>query len=129
RPSPHYHGAAMDGIAVRAADTAGAAEGRPRRLGPERWREVDTGDPLPEGFDAVIMVEEVHEVEGGVELFRAAAPGQHLRLVGEDAVAGELLFPRGHRFGPADLGALLSAGVLSVACLRRPRVAILPSGD
>jgi putative molybdopterin biosynthesis protein len=128
--SPPYHAAAMDGIAVRAEDTRGAAPTAPLGLAaPGQAREVDTGDPMPAGFDAVIPVEALQEVPGGFEIRQAAAPGQHVRLKGEDVVAGELLLARGRRISPAHLAALLSTQVLEVSVRRRPRVAILPTGD
>jgi putative molybdopterin biosynthesis protein len=128
--SPHYHAAAMDGVAVRAADTAGATETTPRRLKiGEQAIWVDTGDPLPSSTDAVIMAEHVHTVvEEIIEIMAAAAPWQHVRPLGEDIVATELVLPENHRLRPVDLGALAAAGHTSVSVRRRPRVAIIPTG-
>ena len=128
--SPHYHAAAMDGVAVRAADTAGATETAPRRLKiGEQAIWVDTVDPLPSGTDAVIMAEHVHTVvEEIIEIMAAAAPWQHVRPLGEDIVATELVLPENHRLRPVDLGALAAAGHTSVSVRRRPRVAIIPTG-
>ncbi|WP_258358635.1 molybdopterin-binding protein [Moorella sulfitireducens] len=128
--SPHYPAAAMDGIAVRAEATFTAGEGSPLELALGREAvTVDTGDPIPEGFDAVIMVEEVAFKDKGVAVIRRpAVPGQNIRPVGEDITAGELLVPAGHVLTPYDLGGMLSAGVLRVAVRPRPRVAILPTG-
>jgi putative molybdopterin biosynthesis protein len=135
--SPHYHGAAMDGICVRARDTFGATEFKPLklRLRSEAVKDgvfafVDTGNAIPSWADAVIMIEKVHRVdEDTLEIFEAAAPWQHVRLVGEDVVATELLLTRWHRLRPYDLGALLAAGHSEVDVLTRPRVAIIPTGD
>lgn len=128
--SPHYHAAAMDGIAVRAADTVGATEAAPLRLtiGSQAvW--VDTGDPLPPHADAVIMAEHVQPIdEATVEISAAVAPWQHVRPLGEDIVATELLVPERHRLRPVDLGALAAAGHAEVLVARRPRVAIIPTG-
>jgi putative molybdopterin biosynthesis protein len=128
--SPHYHAAAMDGIAVRAADTAGATEAAPVRLavGPQAtW--VDTGDPLPAHADAVIMAEHVQTVdEATLEIAAAVAPWQHVRPLGEDIVATELVVPERHTLRPVDLGALAAAGHASVLVATRPRVAIIPTG-
>ena len=127
---PHYHGAAMDGIAVKAQDTFGASEVHPLRLvlGTSAF-EVDTGDALPADTDAVIMIEHVEPVgEGAVEIRAGAFPWQHVRKVGEDIVAGELLLPQQHRLRPADLGALLAGGVLEVPVYARPWVWIQPTG-
>ena len=141
RSSPHYHGAAMDGIAVRAEDTFGAHEMRPLRLRAARAGEpvpaaayvpVDTGNPLPPWANAVVMIERVYPADGdpdAVVVREAAAPWQHVRLVGEDVVATEPLLPRGHRLRPVDVGALLAAGVAEVAVRRRPVVAIVPTGS
>jgi putative molybdopterin biosynthesis protein len=129
--SPHYHGAAMDGIAVRSADTAAASEAHPLRLEEGRgFVRVDTGDPMPEGFDAVVMIEDVSfPTPGEAEILKAASPRRHVRLVGEDVVAGEIVLARGHRLRPFDLGALLGCGNESVSVVRKPLVGILPTGD
>ena len=129
--SPHYHSAAMDGIALAAQITFGAAEDRPKqlRLGTEAFL-VDTGDPIPPGTDAVVMIEEVHQIDTQtVEIMRAASPWQHVRTVGEDLVASELILPQGHCITPADLGALLAGGVLEVLVKCRPRVVVIPTGN
>ncbi|MBI4517814.1 MAG: molybdopterin biosynthesis protein [Deltaproteobacteria bacterium] len=136
--APHYHGSAMDGIAVRAADTFGAGETRPIELqldpaaaqAPRPFAYVDTGQALPGWANAVVMIENVYPVaEGRVAIREAAVPWQHVRLVGEDIVATEPLLPRGHRIRPFDIGALLAAGHLSVPLVPRPRVAIIPTGS
>jgi putative molybdopterin biosynthesis protein len=128
--SPHYHAAAMDGIAVRAADTAGATEAAPLRLALGRqatW--VDTGDPLPPDSDAVIMAEHVQAIdEETLEIAAAVAPWQHVRPMGEDIVATELVLPERHHIRPVDLGALAAAGHAGVEVVARPRVAIIPTG-
>ncbi len=135
--SPHYHGSAMDGICVRARDTFGTTEFKPRIMKLRSsasddgvFAFVDTGNPLPSWADAVIMIEKVRRMDDStVEIFEAAAPWQNVRLVGEDIVATELLLTRWHRLRPYDLGALLAAGHREVKVLARPRVAIIPTGD
>jgi putative molybdopterin biosynthesis protein len=129
RSSPPFDAAAMDGIAVRAADTIGASETAPVRLGTGAYEVVDTGDPVPAGYDAVVMREGVHEVEGGVEVRAAAPPYQHVRSIGEDASAAELLLPAGHRLRPVDVAAAGAAGATEVVVRRRPVVAVIPTGD
>ncbi len=127
---PHYHCAAMDGVAVKASSTFGASEVQPvrLRLGEEAFW-VDTGDPLPSGTDAVVMAEEVHVPEEGlVELMRAAHPWQHVRVVGEDIVAGEMLLPSNHLLRPYDIAAMLAAGIERVRVKARPRVFFIPTG-
>lgn len=129
--SPHYDSAAMDGIAVRARDTAGASETSPVRLRVgEQAVWVDTGDPLPPGFDAVIMVEVVHELdESTVEVQSPVPPYHHVRPLGEDIVATELVLPENHRLRPVDLGACAAAGLTELPVRRRPTVAVVPTGS
>jgi len=127
RSSPAYDAAAMDGIAVRAADTLGAIETAPKTL--PRFAAVDTGDALPDGFDAVVMREQLHWVAGVPEVRAAAAPWQHVRTIGEDVSATELLLPEGHRLRPVDLAAAAAAGHTAVGVRRAPRVLVIPTGD
>ncbi len=127
--SPPFDAAAMDGIAVRAADTVGAGETAPVLLGPDAFEVVDTGDPMPDGRDAVVMREDVHELPGGVELRAAAVPYQHVRSIGEDVSSTELLLAAGHRLRPVDVGAAAAAGLVELAVRRRPVVAVIPTGD
>ena len=129
--SPHYDSAAMDGIAVRAADTVGATETSPLRLAVgEQAVWVDTGDPMPRGFNAVIMVEVVHEVDiGTLEIQSPAAPYQHVRPLGEDIVATELVLPESHTIRPVDMGACAAAGLSELVVRREPTVAVIPTGN
>src|SRR3954463_12866349 len=130
RSSPSFDASAMDGIAVRAADTAGASESTPVHLQPGAYVVLDTGDPLPEGFDAVVMREHVHYDDAGrAELRAAVAPYQHVRSIGEDVSAAELLLPTGHRLRAVDVAAAAAAGATDVVVRRRPVVAVLPTGD
>ncbi len=136
--SPHYHAAAMDGICVRSEDTFGATEFVPKTLKqasdhfavPSAFAYIDTGDALPRWANAVIMIEKIRQLdETTVEILEAVPPWNHVRLVGEDVVATELLLPRSHRLRPYDLGALLAAGHTRVAVKSRPTVGIIPTGD
>jgi putative molybdopterin biosynthesis protein len=127
--SPPFDAAAMDGIAVRSSDTVGASETQPVRLDAAAFEVVDTGDPIPGDFDTVVMREEVHEVEGGVELRAAAAPYQHVRSIGEDVSAAELLLPAGHRLRAVDVAAAGAAGAIELIVRRRPVVTVIPTGD
>lgn len=127
---PHYHSAAMDGYAVAAENTFGASETSPLRLPvPEKAVSVDTGDPLPPGFNAVIMIEDVQELGGEIEIIAPAPPWQHVRVMGEDIVATELILPANHTIRPLDLGSLLAGGITELAVKRRPRVSIIPTGS
>ena len=130
RSSPPFDAAGMDGIAIRAADTLGASETSPVYLAPDAYDVVDTGDPMPAGRDAVVMREHVHyDTEGRAELLAAAPPYQHVRSIGEDVSAGELLLTEGHRLRPADLAAAVAAGAKQLSVRKRPLVLILPTGD
>jgi putative molybdopterin biosynthesis protein len=129
--SPTYHSAAMDGIAVRAEHTFAAREGSPVELKRgEHYRPVNTGDPLPDGADAVIMIEHVDQPDEETASIEAPAfPWQHVRRIGEDIVATELILPQNHVLSPYDVGALLSGGIWEVETVERPRVHIIPTGD
>ena len=128
--SPHYHSSAMDGVVVRAEDTYGASKTSPLllKLG-EQAQWVDTGDPVPPGYNAVIMVEDVQTVgDDRIQIMAAVAAWQHVRLLGEDIVATELVLPENHRIGPSDLGAMAAAGLTEVEVRREPLVTIIPTG-
>lgn len=127
--SPLYNSAAMDGIAVISSRTIGASEASPVTLkAREDYVIVDTGDPIKKPYDAVIMAEDTQETEGGM-VIRAAAPSwQHVRPVGEDIVAGEMILTRCHRIRPIDIGVLLSGGVTEISVFAQPKVGIIPTG-
>jgi len=128
--SPAYHGSAMDGVAVQAARTWGASEATPKELtvGPDVVF-VNTGEPLPPACDAVVMIEGVQDLgDGRIRIEAPAFPWQHVRRVGEDIVATDMLFTRHHRLTPYCVGALMAGGVTTVEVKRRPRVLIVPTG-
>ncbi len=129
--SPHYHASAMDGVTVRSKDTYGAMETAPKTLKlKEQYMPIDTGQPLPDGFDAVIMIEDIHQVdEQTIEINSAAAPWQHVRAMGEDIVATELIIPVNHRIRPEDIAAMLAGGIWEVKVRRKPVVAVIPTGS
>ena len=129
RSSPVGDAAAMDGIAVLARDTSGASQTTPLLLPADRYVVVDTGDPMPDGCDAVVMREQVHMVDDAAEIMAAVPPYQHVRSIGEDVSAGELLLPQGHRLRPVDVAAAAAAGQTDLVVRRRPRVAVIPTGD
>ena len=126
---PAYHAAAMDGIAVKASDTFGALPEKPVILSRDAGNMVDTGDPLPDGKDAVVMIEQVEETQQGWEIREAAYPWRNVRKAGEDIVKGEIILPARHRVRPYDQAALLAAGILSIEVFKKPRVLIIPTGD
>jgi molybdenum cofactor synthesis domain-containing protein len=126
---PAYHAAAMDGIAVKASDTFGALPEKPILLSRDAGNMVDTGDPLPDGKDAVVMIEQVEETQRGWEIREAAYPWRNVRKAGEDIIKGEIILPARHRVRPYDQAALLAAGILSIEVFKKPRVLIIPTGD
>ena len=128
--APHYAASAMDGVAVRAKDTFGATETTPVKLQPGQFIVLDTGDPIPEGCDAVIMVEDIVKNEdGSITIHAAAAPWQHIRQIGEDICAGEMILPSHMTVSPAAIGAMIAGGVLEIEVIRKPIVGIIPTGD
>lgn len=128
--APHYLASAMDGIALAVQVTFGATETTPVTLTERDFTVVDTGDPIPEGCDAVVMVEDViRQEDGTVRLYAPAAPWQHIRQIGEDVCAGEMILASHVTISPSAIGAMLAAGVLEVEVLSRPVVGIIPTGD
>lgn len=139
--SPHYHASAMDGFAVRALSTNGALPSRPIELQIGQEAEyVDTGDPLPAWANTVIPIENVEslDVDGhvtkeirkpfSIRIRASVPPWSHVRPLGEDIVATQLVLPAGHILRPADLGAIAASGHQQIQVARKPRVAILPTG-
>lgn len=128
--APHYAASAMDGIAVHAKDTFGATETTPVRLTPQQYMVVDTGDPVPEDCDAVIMVEDIVRGEDeSVTIYAAAAPWQHIRQIGEDICAGEMILASYMEVTPAAIGAMIAGGVLEIEVIKKPVIGIIPTGD
>ena len=128
--SPLFNAAAMDGIAVVSRQTKGASQENPLTLvkGTD-FQVVDTGDPVRPPYDAVIMAEDLLEVdEDRVQILEAASGWQHVRPIGEDIVAGEMLLPGGHKIRPIDIGVLLSGGILKVEVVKKPRIGLIPTG-
>jgi molybdopterin molybdotransferase len=152
---PPLDNTAMDGYAVRAADTAGASETSPRELrvvgdlaagyvsdrevGPGEAVRIMTGAPMPPGSDAVVPFEETDEVmrspgeratkAGAVKVFKAAAASANIRFRGEDVRKGQVVLEAGRVVRPSEVGVLSSLGIAAVAVFRRPVVAILSTGD
>ena len=129
--TPTYHSAAMDGVAVRAEETYGTTERNPKTLtvGEDAvW--INTGQAIPKGLNAVIMVEKLHQMdEAHLEIRAPAYPWQHVRKVGEDIVATQLLLPQNHRIRAYDVGAMVSAGIFALKVWQRPKAVIIPTGS
>ncbi len=129
--SPPFHCAAMDGIAVKAESTYGATEESPKSLLINKEALfINTGNPLPPEMDAVIMIEDVHLIDSErLEIREAAYPWQHVRAIGEDMIATEMVFPENHEIVPYDLGALLACGHQQIKVRKKPRILIIPTGS
>ena len=128
--APHYAASAMDGVAVNAKDTFGATETTPVTLSSGQYVVLDTGDPVPEDKDAVIMVEDIVKNEdGSITIHAAAAPWQHIRQIGEDICAGEMILPAHMQITPAAIGSMIAGGVLQIEVIRKPVIGIIPTGD
>ncbi len=129
--SPHYLASAMDGIATSAKKTFGATETTPVILKEnDDFERIDTGDPVPDRFDSVIMIEDVIELQNGtIRLLNAAFPWQHIRQVGEDICQGEMIIPSNTKIEPATVGAMLAGGVSRIKVWKKPVVGIIPTGD
>ncbi|WP_427340721.1 molybdopterin biosynthesis protein [Caloranaerobacter sp. DY30410] len=129
--SPHYNAAAMDGIVVKAEKTYTASEVNPVILIEGKdFEYINTGNLVKEPYDAVIMIEDVIEIdEGKIKIIKPAYPWQHIRPVGEDIIATEMIIPSKHKIRPVDLGALISGGVKTVKVYKKPRIGIIPTGS
>lgn len=129
--SPHYNAAAMDGIAVNSELTKDVTEANPKiLLEGKDFIYVNTGNPIEDPFNSVIMIEDVVEIEEGkVKILNGATPWQHIRPIGEDIVATEMILPSKHTIRPVDLGALIAGGIRTLNVYKKPRVGILPTGS
>lgn len=143
---PAFPRATMDGFAVRARDTFGASEAQPAileligeiRMGeepktpllPGQALKIATGGMLPEGADAVVMVEHAEVIDSNIlEVYRSVSPGENMVRTGEDVREGEELFPEGWTLRPQDLGLLAALGITTIKVRRRPVVAVIATGD
>jgi putative molybdopterin biosynthesis protein len=128
RSCPHYIASAMDGIAVKAAKTFGASETSPIELQENDYMEVDTGDYIPPQFDAVIMIEDVNFVSGAARVIKPAVPWQHIRSIGEDLVAEDMIVPSCTSIGPYEIASFVTAAVAEITVVKKPSVYIIPTG-
>ncbi len=129
--SPGYNASAMDGIAVRSSDTVHATERNPLLLTENSdFIYINTGNPMPDEFDSVIMIEDVIGAgDSTVKIISPSHPWQHVRMTGEDIVKSEMILPSKHRIRPVDLGAIISGGNETVEVFRKPRLGIIPTGS
>ncbi len=129
--SPIFNSSAMDGIAVKAEKTFGARENNPLTLiKGEDYIDIDTGDPISNDYDAVIMIEDlIINEEGKVDIIAPAIPWQHIRPIGEDIVSGEMIIPTNHVISPVDISVLLSSSITEIKVIKQPKVTVIPTGD
>ncbi|MCZ7392643.1 MAG: molybdopterin molybdotransferase MoeA [Candidatus Methanoperedens sp.] len=132
---PNYRRAAMDGFAVSASDTMGAGAGSPvilelgKRIEKGACVQVHTGSPMPEGADAVVLIEDTVLHGGKVEVFTQIHPFKNMGDIGEDIQKGEIVLKEGHRLRPCDIAVLASLGIKNIAVFRKPLVAVIPTGE
>lgn len=127
--NPNYNACAMDGIAVRSEDTFSASETTPVILGKNQFLMVDTGDVVPPGFDAVIMIEDVILERGKAIVHSAVSLFNNIRQIGEDICKGDMVLPSYTKISPSKIGALLAGGINEVEVFRKLKVGIIPTGD
>ncbi|KFZ27092.1 MAG: Molybdopterin molybdenumtransferase [Candidatus Izimaplasma bacterium HR2] len=128
--SPYYSASAMDGIALKASLTYGASETTPVILNKEDIVYINTGNEIPDKYDAVVMIEDVYDNnDGSISLIKSVRPYQDIRPIGEDIVEGDMVIPKNHLIRPVDISALLSAGIGEIKVIKKPKVAIIPTGD
>jgi molybdopterin molybdotransferase len=132
---PHYRRAAMDGFAVKAGDTLGAGSNSPVVLKLAKTIEngtcarVHTGSPVPDGADAVVMLEDAGLRGESVEIFAQLHPGKNVGEVGEDIRKGEVILKEGKKLRPCDIAVLAALGIRDIAVFRKPLVAVIPTGE
>lgn len=129
--SPYFHTAAMDGFALNCEDTYGAGPDNPLQLvvGKNAWA-VNTGRPVPNNTNAVVMIENVNFLDDeNFEIEKALTPWENVRRVGEDFVASEMIVPGHHKITAYEVGAILSAGISRIEVIKRPKVLFIPSGS
>lgn len=127
--SPSFHSCAMDGVMVESKKTAAAREHMPLTLTKEDYMYCDTGDPLLKPYDAVIMIENIVEEGDNITIQAPVHSWENVRPIGEDIIEKDLIFPQFHKFRPIDLSIMLSAGLKKVKVIKRPKLAIIPTGD
>ena len=127
---PTYNASAMDGIAVCSADTINASELKPLVLKEGQYQYVNTGNAINQPYDSVIMIEDViNNEDGTISIIAPSKPWQHIRCIGETVVATEMVVPSKYIIRELDLGAILASGNSKIEVYKKPRVAVIPTGN
>ncbi|MGM0602863.1 MAG: molybdopterin biosynthesis protein [Bacillota bacterium] len=130
RSAPNFYASAMDGIAINAADSYEADERNPVTLNKEEFAWIDTGDPVPDKFNAVIKIEEVNKIDSNtVVIEKSTSPWQNIRMVGESVIKDTLIVPINTKLNFYHIGAFLEAGITEVEVYNKIKVGVIPTGN
>jgi molybdopterin molybdotransferase len=143
---PPFSRSTVDGFAVISSDTFGASDGTPAYLNvigeipmakapslkikKGEAARISTGGMFPEGADAIVMLEHIHQIDGNIiETSKPVTPGENIIQIGEDVKKGELVLKKGHRLRPQDIGALAGLGIIEICVYEKPKISIISTGD
>jgi molybdopterin molybdotransferase len=134
---PKFNKSAVDGYAVRAEDTSGASQFKPKniqvidgdKIGNEQAKQVWTGKPLPKGANAVVMLENTKRINSKIEVWTPVTPGENVSRKGEDVAKGKTAIRAGTRLKPQHLGLMAALGVAEAKVFEKPKIAILATGN
>ncbi|MFN2363400.1 MAG: molybdopterin-binding protein, partial [Halarsenatibacteraceae bacterium] len=129
RSAPNFNASAMDGIAVSSEDTIGATEREPLTLNNNQFEYVNTGNLLPESYNAVIKIEDINQLAQGVRIQKSVSPWHNVRTIGESVMKGDQILTSNQKLKVYHLGALLEAGVFNVEVYSQPGLTIISTGD
>ena len=129
RSAPNFNASAMDGIAVSSEDTAGATEREPITLKGNQFKYVNTGNLIPEGYNAVIKIEDINQLDSGIKIFKSVSPWHNVRTIGESVMKGDQILTSNQKLKAYHIGALLEAGVFEVEVYAKPVLTVISTGD
>ncbi len=129
RSAPNFNASAMDGIAVSSEDTAGATEREPITLKGNQFKYVNTGNFIPEGYNAVIKIEDINQLDSGIKIFQSVSPWHNVRTIGESVMKGDQILTSNQKLKAYHIGALLEAGVFEIEVYAKPVLTVISTGD
>ncbi len=129
RSAPNFNASAMDGIAVSSEDTVGATEREPLTLNNNQFEYINTGNLLPESYNAVIKIEDINQLDAGVQIFKSVSPWHNVRTIGESVMKGDQILTSNQKLKAFHIGALLEAGVFKLEVYSKPELTIISTGD